>query len=250
MAIHSMPKVIPGQKIKKQRYIPFKEIFLSLFLLAVVSAIIYVFIYSPVFKIKEIEISALEGIKKEEVLDLIKKEAQGKNIFLFKGESLKKEISTKYPLILNVLIFKGLPSTLKVVFQETRPVLNWETNKKVYLVDEKGRIIKEGQNNKLLKVVDSKNIEVKQGAKIIPISFIDFFEEFNNEAIKKGLKISYFEIGESLFDINVYLDNGIKLMINSNREPSETLSQYSKAIELVRPKEYIDLRFSHRAFVK
>ncbi|MCD6195090.1 FtsQ-type POTRA domain-containing protein [bacterium] len=250
MSIQRMPKVIPGYRSSKKTEIPWKKIFLVIFFVAIISALFYLFLLSPVFVIKEIEIGHTAGVEKKEIEEIAKSEALGKNIFLWQGQNLKDQILSKNPLVLEVLIFKGLPHTVKIVLQETTPIMNWETGGKTFLLGEKGRVIKEGKNSKLLRVKDNKNLPVAIGRKIIPYSFGEFLLSFQKEAKEKGIKIDHFEINESLFDLWAFTDNGIALIVSPTRSPQEMLSQFIRAKEMIAPTEYIDLRFSHRVFVK
>jgi len=245
-----MPKIIPGYKPSKKKEIPWRSIFLFILLLGFIAGIIYLFIFSPIFKIKTIEMGRIVGANREDILNLINEDTLGKNIFLWQKNALEKEILAKDPLILNILVFKGLPSTLRIVFQETSAQISWQTQSKNYVIDERGRVLKEEENNKLVKVVDAKNLEIKPGEKIIPSTFINFVKDFYSEAYSAGIKITYFEVNESLFDLNAYTDKGLKLIINCNRSPSDMIDQYLKAIGKISPQEYVDLRFAHRVFIK
>lgn len=245
-----MPKIIPGYRPSKKREIPWGKIFLLVFGGGLILGTIYLLLFSPVFSIKEVEIGHTAGSNKKEIEDLAKAEALGKNIFIWSSQKLRNKILEKYPLVLEVLIFKGLPNTIKVVLQETSPVLNWETQGRTFLVDERGRVIQEGQNSKLLRLKDNKNLSVEVGRKIVPSSFGEFLVSFQKEAEAKGIKIDHFEINESLFDLWAFTKDGVALIISPTRSPQDMLSQFAKVQELVAPAEYIDLRFSHRVFVK
>jgi len=252
MPIPSMPKIIPGPAARryKKLEIPWKRIFLSIFLLLLFFAAIYLLFFSSTFSIKEIEIGHIAQAEKEKIQNLAEEEALGKNIFIWQKSTLEKKITTQYPLILKIVIFKGLPHTLRIVIQETSPQLNWLSQDKSYLIDEKGRIIKEGKNNKLITIIDRKNLGVKQGDKILPVSFMDFIDDFNQQAEKIGIKIEYFEIYESLFDLWAKIKDGKKMIITPLRKPEEMLEQYQKSVALFTPSEYVDLRFPQRVFVK
>lgn len=247
-----MPKVLPGYKREKpKKIIPWKQIFLFIFFMLILSSLVYLLFFSSVFKIKDVELSAATQINREEVSLIIDNDAIGKNIFFWDKNNVEREINNRYPLVLNLLIYKGLPNTLKVVVQETAPKIVWETNAKLYLVDETGRVIKEGDNKDLIKVTDTKNLVINPGEKILPSFFINFLDEFNVGAKKIKLNIKNYEVNESLFDLSAVTDKNIRLILSPNRSAQEALSQYQKTIEkLGQPKTYIDLRFSHRVFVK
>lgn len=252
MSITHMPKVFPGFKREKpKKVIPWKQIFLFIFFIIILGGLIYLLFFSPIFKIKDIELSAATQVNREEVLSMIKNDAVGKNIFFWDKNNVEREINNYHPLALNLLIYKGLPNTIKIVIQETVPKIAWETGGKVYLVDDTGRVIKEGVNEKLIKVIDMKNLVINPGEKILPSFFINFLDEFSLGAKKIKLKIKNYEVNESLFDLSAVTDKNISLILSPNRSAQEALSQYQKTIEkLGQPKSYMDLRFAHRVFVK
>ncbi len=250
MAVGRLPKIIPGYRPVQKRDIPWGKILLGLLSLSVVGGLVYLFFFSPVFVIKEVEIGHTAGVDKDSIRELAFQDALGKNIFLWRGERLRGEILRKYPLVVQVLVYKGLPDTVKIVLQETTPVFNWETQGKSFLIGERGRVIKEGKNDKLFTVKDNKNLPVTIGKKIVPLSFVRFLQDFLQEARKEGLKIDHFEVNESLFDLWAVTADGLALIIAPTRTPKEMLYQFKKAKALFPPHEYIDLRFSHRVFVK
>jgi len=252
MSISYLPKIIPGyRKEKEKKKIPWKQIFLAILFLAIFSGLIYLLFFSPVFLIKDVEISNASQVDTNKVLTLVKKDSLGQNIFFWNKDNAQKLINENYPLSINLLVYKGLPNTIKIVIQETAPKIDWQIQDKHYLVDEEGRVIREGKDNKLIKIKDNKNVSIELGQKILPDFFINFVEDFLSKADEAGLKIDHFEVNESLYDLNAITDKNIKLILSPQRNAAETMDEYKKTIEkLGQPKEYIDLRFQNRAFFK
>jgi cell division septal protein FtsQ len=252
MVNYSFPKVIPGYRPKKPKtQIPWRIILLAIFFGALFLGLIYVLFLSPIFKIKDVELSVTTQVNHDQVLTLIKQSAIGKNIFFWDKSNIEKEIQNQYPLTADLLVYKGLPNTIKIVIQETTPKIEWLTGNKIYLIDDQGQVIKEGVNDQLIKVVDTKNLSINPGDRILPSFFINFLTDFTTQAQKFGLKIKNFSVSESLFDLTAVTDKNIRLILTPTRSAAESLNEYKQTIDkLGQPQQYIDLRFPNRAFVK
>ena len=252
MVNYSFPKVIPGyrpQKAKKQ--IPWRKILLSIVLGILLIGLFYFLFFSPIFKIKTVELSVTSQVNHDQVLKILQQDAIDKNIFLWNQNSVQKEVENRYPLATNLLVYKGLPNTLRIVIQETTPKIQWETGGKIYLISDSGQVINEGTNNGLIKIIDTKNLAINPSERILPTFFIDFLSDFNDEAKTMGLNIKNFTVSESLFDLTAVTDKNIRLILSPTRNAAESLKEYKEAVDKVgQPKEYIDLRFTNRAFVK
>jgi cell division septal protein FtsQ len=252
MTNYSFPKIIPGYRAQKtKREIPWRTIFLAIIFATLFLGLIYLLFLSPVFKIKTVELSVTAQVNHEEVQNLLKQDALGKNIFSWNKNNVEKAINSRYPLVNNLLVYKGLPNTLRIVIQETMPKIQWETGDKIYLISTDGLVINEGKDDNLIKVVDTKGLPINQGERILPSFFIDFLSNFKDEAKKMDLNIKNFTVSESLFDLTAVTDKNIKLILSPTRSATESLKEYKDAVDKVgQPKEYIDLRFTNRAFVK
>lgn len=230
--------------------------FWTIFKLAVPSlTLIYVFYYSPVFKLKEVVVSGNEFLAKEELLSLV---PSGMNIFKLSTTELEYELQRKLPIIQEVRIYKGIPNALKVVVSEYKGAAIWQSGEKYYLISQTGIVFRDITSNleeyvSLPRVVDRQALEVKISEKIVSTNFITFIEK-----ISQGLKTEtnldpdYFAVDETTVDVSLYTKNALYIKLDSLRSPDKQLSDLKLAIIERRPEitEYIDLRISGWAYYK
>jgi cell division septal protein FtsQ len=247
-----MPKVLPGfRREKPKKQIPWKQIFVGILVAIIFLGLIYLLFFSAVFKIQDVELSGANSADQNIILQMVKQNAVGKNIFLWDKNTVENEIYSQYPLISTVSVYKGLPNAIKVVLQNTTPVIDWQTGGQTYLIDQNGKVIKQAAQNGLIKVVDLENLAVNPGDEILPQFFINFLNDFLTATKKTNLKIDHFEVSESLYDLSAVTNKNIKLILSPERNPSDMLQQYQQATGKVGlPQQYIDLRFPNRVFVK
>ncbi len=244
-----LPKVLPAPR-QKRLVFPWKKVLLGLVGGGALGGICYFFFFSPVFKIREVEVGTTQMVPAERIEQITLKNAEGKNIFLWRKEKVTSQIKREFPWVLEVFVYKGLPHTLKVILQEASPALNWYSQGRYYLVEEKGRVLKEAKKEGLIVVEDEKNLPVKIGQKLVPASFVEFLQGFCEEGKKRGFSVEKFLIGESFFTVKAVLKNGLQLIITPTRAPEEMWEQFIRAKEKIPPSEYVDLRFPQRVFVK
>ena len=134
-------------KIKKKKSILKSKIFwLSFLILICIGGSIYLFIFSPVFEIKSVEIKGnfafLDASKiKQNVEQLLPKKLfvfQLKNIFLFNAKNISKTLSKEFIQLKKVTIHRKFPSQIIVICQERQPIANFCEKEKCYLLDDMG----------------------------------------------------------------------------------------------------------------
>lgn len=229
----------------------FSKNYLYIFLVFIFfDGIIYFVFYSSFFQIKNIIIpdSVNPGIV--EILQNL----NNRNIISLNISNVEAEISEKFPEVKGLTITRGLPSTLKIAFQEREPRLVWQSGGRSFLVDSSGAIYKETDVAINLPIVkDNNNIPVQNGKTVASENFINFVIELStNFNQTTGFKITQFEVNETIFQVEVLTDQGWKVIFDTTRKASEQLADLMTFLKDHKSEvtQYIDLRVEGRVYFK
>lgn len=244
--LSSSPRREPPQRAPIPKIV--YKVFLALLFCA---AAVYIIFISEIFSIKAITI---EGAKTINISLISSKISKGQNIFLFNGNNLEKDLIANYPEIKEIVIYKGLPSTLKVALVEREPALAWESNSRKYLVDNEGVAYKlTADSGSSFVITDPLNIPVDIGSKVIDVDFVSFITDaqkcLTNEA---NIKITGIQIRETNFDVDIMTADGYHILLDTERSAAKQVSALIKILAEKRDliHEYVDLRVSGLAFIK
>ena len=220
----------------------------------------YLFIFSEVFKIKEIKVLSPNEYLKTKIEEIINPELN-KNIFLAKSAEIKTQILDQFPEILELDFQKKIPHTLVVQVKEKKEiaVLCQENYNKCFFIDENGlmfkQIEKELINNELMILLreSDENLNLRESFSLN--NKIEDFLEIEGTlknileiGIKNFIIISQKRLNvetEEDWDIYFNLEKDIKLQITKLR----VLLEKEIPLEERKNLEYIDLRFE-RIFYK
>jgi cell division septal protein FtsQ len=131
-----------------------KIIFIFLLIIFLTANIIWILIYSPIFKIKNITINLLKPneislISQEELREIVLENLKSNyifspknNFFLIDSDKIQKSIADKY-IFENILISKKPPKSLIINITEYDYAIIWSENEKYYYVSQDGTIISE-----------------------------------------------------------------------------------------------------------
>ena len=241
----------------------FKTRFFWFFCLGVilVSGLTYLFIFSDVFKIKEIKVLSSSEYLKASVEEIINQELN-KNIFLLRTKPINTKILDQFPEILELDFKKEMPDILTVQIEEKKEiaVLCYESYDKCLFIDENGLMFKQIEKelideNELiifltelderfnLKEIFSLSNKIEDFLEIERMLENNFKIEIKNFIIisKKRLNVKTEEGWEIYFS----LEKDIKLQTTKLR----MLLEKEIPAEERKNLEYIDLRFE-RVFYK
>ncbi len=119
-------------------------------IIILIGALVYLFLFSPAFKIVKTEIIAPNGIELRPLQDILKMEFEkrhlavldGSSLFLFNKSNVEDKIMQDIPKIREVRITKKFPKTLILEVQKREPVLLWcfQGEADCFLVDKDGII--------------------------------------------------------------------------------------------------------------
>jgi len=250
--------------LKKKHPLRFlkSKIFWILFLILIIlGSLIYIFIFSELFKIKNVEISGNEKCPYAEISKIVSSNLG--SIFLYKSEEVNKELKEKYPEINQVKIERKLPDSLIVKIKEREPVafickpslrseikiFGEKSEIDCFYIDKEGIVFEEKTENSLnlpVIIFNSSGFSFVLGREIIDQDYLKKILEINSNL--KNLAISKF------YPVS---KNKIKVQTKENWvayfDPEEDVDwQVEKLNILLKEKfplkergnlEYIDLRF-------
>jgi len=245
-------KIQPGERLKEarpQRKFPWK-LFFGLFLGL---GIFYWLFLSNYFQIKNVEITGNESLDQAEI---IKRLPLFKNIFLTNLSLVEQKLKQDFPEIAEVVIYKGLPSVLKVLILERKPQIAWQTGGEIYLVDREGVCYKKvslSELSGLVLVRDLLDLPVTLGQKIVPAGFVEFLTNANQLLNERGqIRIHQALLKGNTFDLDLLLDRNIHLYLDPLREVEPQVETFIKIItekgDLIH--EYVDVRIPGLAYLK
>jgi len=239
-----------------------KFFWFGLFILAVIGGLAYLFIFSSVFQIRDIQVSGAEKSPAQEIKNIVS--AKSGNIFLTDFEAISKNILGQYIEIANITFKKNLPDRVLVQIEERKPIalfcrslfepfllfLNENQAEECYFLDKQGVIFKKvsEQLGNLL-VLNTK-------------SFISKFnlgqEVINNDYLSKILKINSqlekdIKIKEALLisedRLNIKTLEGWEIYFNPKKDLDWQIEEIKILLEQkISPEnrdnlKYVDLRF-------
>ncbi|MDD3190255.1 MAG: FtsQ-type POTRA domain-containing protein [Candidatus Pacebacteria bacterium] len=141
---------------KKRNLLNKRSFFIVVFLIGL-SCGTYVFAFSDLFVIKNLEISGNENLTKEEIkakMDMNMELRQeyglsGKNFFLVEPEELANQLKNDFPEIKEVRVEKVLPDKLTVKIEEEDPALIW-CRQKCFLINAEGTVFMDADETALV----------------------------------------------------------------------------------------------------
>jgi len=222
----------------------------SLFYLLFFAAIFYFIFFSGFFKIREVEV---EGVKSEDVAGYLHRSLIGKNILLLRTGEYLRTLTAKFPILEEVRIERGLPSTVRVIVSERKQVLVWCSRDNCWEVDNSGYAYQEipRPTDKIV-LNDESGMPIKSGDKIASVQFIRFFMQAIDEIEKLGIKIDEAKIQETTFKVNFKTSEGWEIILDSSASLKNQISALKQVLEKNRSDihEYVDLRVEGTAYLK
>ena len=239
-------------RIKKKKPFFKKPVFwISFFLILISVSTFYIFFFSNIFKVKEVQILGEIRIQKEIEKFLIEM-VSGKNIFLVRSEIIKNEVLKNFPQISSLEFKREFPSGLIFKILERKEVAVF-CQKECYLIDKEGIAFESGEKEGILRI-EKENFEneIGLGEKLVEKEILEKILEISE---KSGMKIEKASIiSEDNLQFQTF--EGWKFFIDPQKDIDWQLTKLKVAIENAIPKEkiqdleYIDLRFGNFAYPK
>lgn len=195
---------------------------------------VYLFLFSPFFRIREVE-----GVPEEKG-----EKYMGKNIFLLSTSRVREEW-IELPEVKDTVVEKKIPSLLRIRVEKRKPVLSFYRDRKWWGVDEEGVIFPLSKPMKSLplfwrekEIEPGKSYPDLRGAVEIYLQFREKLPQWEVRSleVKKG-------------GIILRTTKGITVIFGLEDIPSQ-VKRLKKIIETLSPLSSIDLRFGEEVIVK
>ena len=238
------------------------------------SLILYGIAFTPLVRVRAIEVAGNEFIKKEDLTATVEK-AVPRNIFFFESRSfllIRKEyieriLKEDFPEILNVSIERKIfqPGIIEITIEERKGVATWcVSDDQCFIADKEGVIFLKAnlqEKNYVHLFAAAQSQDTKLGKQVLDQKFLSALAAFmqsisNGDFLKKNnLVISSFRVN-SENNIEASTLEGWKIFLTAEGD-IEWQAQKLRAVltEKVTENqrkhlEYIDLRFGDQAYVK
>jgi len=147
-----------------------------------------------------------------------------------------------------------LPDTLKISGDFYQGQIVWKSQNHSYLVNNNGIVFKEFDGTTDLPIVqDSKNLPIELKTQVVSANFINFIREiYNKFSDALGFKIVYFEINETIFQVDAMTDQGWYVKFDTTRSVDDQLVALKQLLSAHKDEihEYADVRVEGKVFYK
>lgn len=240
----------------------YKKGFLLTLLVLLVMGVIYLVVFSPLFKITSVRLNSIKYQDQKIVEKIISDYKDGfilnHNLVTINDSGLKKKIS-EVPGIKSVQISKKYPNELSVNVTERAPAFVWQVLDHKYLVDETGMIWADYEDKfrDSPVVVDIKNIPTEVGKKPVPSEFSQFVMNVSRDfKTMTGFNISKMEVIDTTSELKVYSSSSWYAYFDTTRSAKNELTNLNRILDEVKKSsksktlEYVDLRIDNKIFYK
>lgn len=230
------------------------RLFNRILILIVIGGVVYFFLFSSFFNVKEIKI---DGIKISSEPVIKSKLIYKGNIFLYPINKVVLAIQKSDPAIRKAKIYRGLPNTIKVEITEYQPELIWQRNNLLGLVSQEGVFFKnikeKSQFEKLPVVQEQISGEISLGNVVAPPSFVEFVRGVKSGFFEiDNLTFDHLELGETSFNLIVKTKENIDIWLSSDEDLNRQISYLKQVMEKRRDKitKKIDVRIPRWVYVE
>lgn len=223
-------------------------IYFSLFVL-LISAIFYAIFFSAWFRIKNIEIVGSPSPQIKSDLDTM----VGKNLFSFDAGQVEQKFMVTDRNYSKIKIYRGIPNTVRIIFEDRKPQIIWQTTSGKYFVDQSAIAFKNVDSQvKLPIVIDRTDLMVGTPAQVASGNFVEFVKIIDVELSKNKFNIVNYEVGQTTFQVIAVTDNNLRILLNTLRPVSDQIDALGKVYAQSKQdiKEYIDLRVEGKVYFK
>lgn len=254
---------------KKERAKKIKVLILCLFILIIISTLIWMIFLSPVFHVNDIKISNSDYLNSNDVEKNMKKIAPfglGSNLLVLSEYRLKKELAVAFPEITDIIIKKRLFHTIAIDFKKRIQLGIWCRLKSdqlqtdyCFYFDKEGIMFAEApqtEGSLILKIEDESRNNASLGDKVLNSEKINFLITLKNKIDENGkLRILEFKIKPNpSVDLEAVTDKNWLIYLDDKQDPilaaNNLLTILKEAIRNSDNLEYVDLRIPSRIFYK
>lgn len=251
-------------RIKKSRSLLKNRIFwYGILLFVFFTLITYLFIFSPVFQVKEVVVVGNESVESEQILQKMTFGNilffETKNIFLIDSKKTADDILAEFPIVNKVNIKRWI-NKVSIVISEKNEVAIWCGNV-CFSVDSNGKIFEENSEPHSITIYTPNRVEALIGDTVVNTNAISFIEEFQERAENliifkdNNLTIPEFYI-DSENTVRARTLEGWNIYLNMQKDIEWQITKIETVFleELSQEKrenlKYIDVRFGDQVYLK
>lgn len=223
-------------------------------ILAFFVGIIWFFLLSSFFVVKNTEIASTKLVVEMEIKNILPK---GENIFLYPVKEKSKEILKLFPEISSTSIFRGLPNSIKVEITEYTPSVLWQRNNISGFVNENGifyHLLREDpKDTRLPLVVENIPNQLKIKDQVATTSFIAFVKKVKEGFIDlPTITFDHVELGVNSFDIVIKTRENIDILMSTDEDLDRQMFYLRTILEKRRDKvtKKIDVRIPRWGYIE
>lgn len=261
--LSGLPKVFSAQHQQeptKKSPGQYRKVLFPIFWVVIIAAIIISIPRLSFFKIRAVEITPDDPVIKNQLQTVI-----GLPIFSSTVDREIDKVRLEDPSIADLSCRKGLPDTLICQGKKRTPVVNWQKNGHLFLVDSDGYAYTTTETkvaDKLL-VEDRVNTDLKLGDSVISADMLEFYLNLADSLKENKIGFDRLVINGSVNQINCLMtsyvaDDGslktknLTLMLTVNENISDSLLTLKETLRTKGDKitERIDLRVPSMVYIK
>ncbi len=225
--------------------------------------LVWLFLFSPVFKITAVRLPENEIVSSDDVYKYISAIAPlnlGKNLLYLPTDRLESELAANYPEITDIVISKKPFHNLTVDFQKRIQIGIWCGASNCYYIDKSGVIFKEApqtEGSLVLKINDTQQSGESLGNRVLSGDALNFMMDFKSEIESHNqFKIIEFNIKPAEdVDLEALTDGGWRIYLDAGQNPSAEAGNLFAALNgAIKNKQqnlkYVDARVAGRIFYK
>lgn len=250
---------MPRRK-KKKRKLKGMLLLICLFLI-----LIYILFFSPLFKIRAIEVLGNKEVKTEE----IKNNFSYKNIFLFTEKKIKDDLVKKFPKISDLEVRKNLiKRVVNLIIKErerlgiicqSKIIEEKEQMKNCFYIDKNGFIFEDAPQTSgslIILIKDYSQRDFYLGKNIFEKRIMEFISKIKeNLFLETGVRVSDFSIlSWPAKELKIMTNEGWYIIFDLERDAKSQLLGLKAALEeKIKNREsleYVDLRIENRIYYK
>lgn len=235
------------------------------FVLFFILLLVYIFLFSPIFRIQTLEISGNKEVNTESV----KNNFDYKNIFLYTKHKIEKDLVQKFPKISNIEISKDLiKRIIKLEINErerlgivckTKIENEEEQMGKCFYIDKQGFIFEDAPQTSgslILLIKDFSQREYSLGGQIFEEKTINSIYGIRENIFPEtGIKILDFNIASfPVVELKAMTNEGWYILFELEGDIKKQLTSLKAALqEKIKNREsleYVDLRIENRIYYK
>jgi len=251
----------PSELVRKRSRVRLRIFLWSVAISVFLAGLIYVGVYSPVFRLQNIRVEGISQLTAESVLNVVKPLVFHNSFLQWLGEQnmlawQERQIRVPTSGILLASIDRNLfTRSVTVSIQERKQAGIWCFGEVCFWFDQEGVLFESAPNTEgslVTRIKEDRLEPMLLGEKIIENRFLDVVLKLVSTLPKINLAIEEIKFNRELQELTVSLYNGPEILLSVRFDPTQTLNglQNLRSTLNFSNLEYIDLRVENRIFYK